>query len=183
MTGGPEPLETARLVLRAATAELARAELAGAAAFARALDAGIPPGWPPPFNDESSMRWILDALEADPGACGWLSWYFLLKDAAGGRATAVGTGGFKGRPDRHGTVEIGYSVMETHQRQGIAPEAVGALVAWAFGQPGVTRIIAHTLPDGRASMRVLAKNAFEYVGPGLEEGTVLFERWRTPRTR
>ncbi len=166
-----------------ATAALARAELESHDAFARALDADVPPGWPPPFNDESSMRWILDALEADPAACGWLSWHFLLAQPGGRRPLAIGTGGFKGKPDRHGTVEIGYSVMETHHRQGIAPEAVDALVTWAFGQPGVTRIIAHTLPDGRASMRVLAKNAFAYVGPGLDEGTILFERWRAPRTR
>ena len=170
-------LETPRLVLRAATVDLARAELAGADAFARALGGHVPPGWPPPLNDEASMRWILEMLEADPHCEGWTAWYFLLRNADG-PPIAIGTGGFKGRPDADGTAEIGYSVMETHHRRGIAPEAVGALVTWAFSRDEVTRVIAHTLPDGRASMRVLEKNGFALVGPGLEEGCVLFERRR-----
>jgi RimJ/RimL family protein N-acetyltransferase len=170
-------LETHRLVLRAADVELARAELAGADTFASALDATVPPGWPPPLNDESSMRWILEMLEEDPGCEGWVAWYFLQRNDDGS-FTAIGTGGFKGRPDADGTAEIGYSVMETHQRRGIAPEAVAALVTWAFSHPGVTRIVAHTLPDDRASIRVLEKNDFTFVGPGLEEGAILFERRR-----
>ena len=171
-------LETPRLVLRAATVELARAELAGREAFARALGADVPPDWPPPLNDADSMRWILGMLEADPRSEGWAAWYFLLRDAGGGLA-AIGTGGFKGRPDAGGDVEIGYSVMETHHRRGIAPEAVGALVKWAFSHPAVTRVLAHTMFDGRASMRVLEKNGFAFVGIGREAGTVLFERRRT----
>ena len=68
---------------------------------------------------------------------------------------AIGNGGFKGRPDADGSVEVGYSVMENYQRNGFAPEAVEALVDWAFGYREVQRVIAQTLPELRPSIRVL----------------------------
>lgn len=170
-------LRTPRLLLRAATPGLVRAELAGRQDFARALGADVPAAWPPPLNDEASMRWILGILESDPATAGWSAWYFLLC-GSGGALTAVGNGGFKGRPDAAGTVEIGYSILDAHQRHGLAPEAVGSLVTWAFSHAEVTRVIAHTLPGARPSMRVLEKCGFSFVGPGLEEGAFLFERWK-----
>jgi RimJ/RimL family protein N-acetyltransferase len=48
-------------------------------------------------------------------------------------------------------------------------------VNWAFGHPEVERVIAHTLPELRASIRVLEKTGFAFRGPGAEEGTILFE--------
>jgi RimJ/RimL family protein N-acetyltransferase len=180
VTEAPLQLSTPRLTLVAATSDLARAELAGRAVFAARLGAAVPETWPPPLNDEASMTWIAEILEADPGAAGWVAWYFLLRGPADAR-TAIGTGGFKGRPSSDGMVEVGYSVLEDHQRRGYAPEAVEALSAWAFAHEAVRRIVAHTLPDGVPSQRVLAKCGFRLVGPGLEEGTVLFERLRGSR--
>jgi len=173
----PGPLDTPRLRLVPATAALVRAELAGRDVFAARLGAAVPAAWPPPLNDEASMTWIAAMLEEDPDACGFVAWYFLLRDPGGG-LTAIGTGGFKGRPDEDGTVEVGYSVLETHHRRGYAPEAVEALVAWAFAHPDVRRVIAHTLPDARPSRRVLEKCGFGFVGPGTEEGAVMFEKRR-----
>ncbi len=170
-------LTTARLVLVPATPALVRAEIAGRTAFARVLGADVPAAWPPPLNDHASMTWVRDLLESEPGAAGWVAWYFLRR-GAGERHVAIGTGGFKGPPAPDGMVEIGYSVLEEHQRQGLAPEAVGALIAWAFSDARVRRIIAHTVPDGLASQRVLQKCGFRFVGDGLEEGTVLFEKLR-----
>ena len=172
-------LRTSRLDLVAVTGPLARAETRGRDALGAALGATVPPAWPPPLNDEVSLAWILGLVEADPEIGGWSAWYFLLRE--NGQRTAIGNGGFKGRPGSDGTVEIGYSILERHHRQGFAPEAAAALVDWAFTHPEVGRVIAHTLPDGRASMRVLEKCGFRHVGPGLEEGTVLFEKLRPRR--
>lgn len=169
-------LRTPRLELVASTLELAHADLAGRDAFANAIGADVPESWPPPLNDEASQRWIVHLLETSTNGVGWAAWYFIHREAT--RRTVIGNGGFKGPPTTDGTVEIGYSVIEAEQRRGIAPEAAGALVSWAFSHPEVRRVIAHTLTDGRPSMRVLEKCDFHFVGPGEEEGTVLFERLR-----
>ena len=117
------------------------------------------------------MRWTLELLSADPEASGWAAWYFILE---GRERVVIGCGGFRGRPSPDGTVEIGYSILERHQRQGLAPEAVRSLVAWAFSHPEVKRVVAHTLPELRPSIRVLEACGFEFVGPGEEAGTIFF---------
>lgn len=171
-----DPLQTPRLTLVPAAPALVRAEMDDRDAFARLLGAEVPAAWPPPLNDRDSMAWVAGLLEAHPDSVGWAAWYFLrrLPD----RSVAIGTGGFKGPPSADGTVEVGYSVLEAHQRLGFATEAVGALVEWAFSHAGVRRVVAHTLPDGFASQAVLRKCGFRFLGPGTEEGAVLFERAR-----
>ncbi|MCP4200567.1 MAG: GNAT family N-acetyltransferase [bacterium] len=167
-------LTTERLVLVAGDGECGRAELVDRKRLADLIGARVPPEWPPPLNDEASMTWFTEHAEANPDAIGWGMWYFLRRDSDG-ELVAVGNGGFKGRPDPDGSVEIGYSVLEAHQRQGYASEAVRALVGWAFGHSQVKRVLAHTLPDSQRSIRVLEKCGFVLLGVGAEEGTVLFE--------
>jgi ribosomal-protein-alanine N-acetyltransferase len=143
--------------------------------FETLLGAEVATPWPPPSNDEDSRQRMLRHLQASPEP-GWGVWYVLLKRGTGERAIVVGNGGFKGPPSADGTVEIGYSVVESHQRLGIAGEAVAAFVKYAFQDPRVRRVIAEALSDNVPSIRVLEKNGFRRVGPGSEEGTVLFER-------
>ncbi len=175
-------LQTERLRLIPGTAELGRAEIEDRRLFGRLLEAEVPAAWPPPLNDEGSMTWFTEYVEANPEAVGWAAWYFLQREADGGWA-AVGNGGFKGLPDETGTVEIGYSILEAHQRQGLAPEAVGALIGWAFSHEAVGRIVAQTLPGLRPSIRVLEKCGFSFVGPGFEDGAVLYELIRGKQVR
>jgi RimJ/RimL family protein N-acetyltransferase len=183
----PLTLTTPRLELIAATVEISRAENEDRARFAALLGAPEPAVWPPPLNDTASMQWILDTLERDPGSVGWSAWYYILRAGAsgGGGAEAprpgrvlIGNGGFTGRPDAAGIVEIGYSILEEHQGNGYATEAARALIAWAFGHPEVRRVIAHTFPELIASVRLLEKCRFRGTGPGAEEGSVRFELTR-----
>lgn len=171
---GPRRIHTERLCLVPGTAELGRAELGDRRRFARLLGAEVPPAWPPPLNDEASMTWFTEYVEANPDAVGWAAWYFLLKTPRG-RLTAIGNGGFKGVPDPSGTVEIGYSILERNQGRGLATEGVGALIDWAFAHRHVNRVIAQTLPDLRASIRVLEKQGFIFVGDGLEDGAIMYQ--------
>lgn len=168
-------LDTERLTLVAATLELARAELHDPGRLARLLDVEPPRAWPPPLNDANSMRWTIEFLETHADGVGWGPWYFL----AARREALVGVGGFTGLPRADGTVEVGYSILESHQRAGLATEAVRALVDWAFGHPAVTRVVGQTLPELTSSIRVLEKCGFRFVGPGFEAGAILYERLRT----
>ena len=170
----PLSVRTQRLELVAATVELARAEMDDVPALARLLGASVAAEWPPPLNDRDSQAWTLRYLEQHPTAVGWCMWYFVLR----ADRSAVGVGGFKGLPATDGTVEVGYSVLEAHQRRGYASEAVEALVGWAFGHPEVTRVIAETYPELVASVGVLEKTGFRCIGAGSEERVIRFERRR-----
>jgi len=90
----------------------------------------------------------------------------------------IGNCGFKG-PPVDGAVEIAYAIDYEHQGRGYATEAAQALVDFASSREAVRLIRAHTVPDGNASKRVLAKCGFRYVGEVAdpEDGTVSrFER-------
>lgn len=100
-----------------------------------------------------------------PDQWAWYAiWMIALKDG-----THVGDLCFKGlNPD--GSVEIGYGILDEYQGRGYASEAVAAAVNWALAQPGVTRVEAETVPDNRASQRVLEKCGFIPTGTMGEEG-------------
>ncbi len=168
-------LETDRLILVSATLPMLRAELSRPEEFARLLAAEIAAPWPPPLNDEQSNQWMIRYLEENKDAGGWALFYYVLREGPQGRPLAIGNGGFKGKPTADGAVEIGYSIVEAHQRKGLATEAVRALVAHSFRNPTVTRVIAETLPHLVPSIRVLVKAGFVLIGAGSEPNTIRFE--------
>ena len=196
----PLRIETKRLTLREATIPLLTAEgehVVVAAAnslqdesnlprgksnplrskFEELVEADIAAPWPPPLHDADSLQWMIRYLETNPEP-GWGMWYFLLKRGRGERPIAVGNGGYKGAPTRDGTVEIGYSVVTGYQGRGLAAEAIAALVAHAFRDPRVQRVIAETMPDNIPSIRVLEKSGFLRSGSGSDPGSIRLQRDR-----
>lgn len=164
-------LRSARLELVPATLTHLRADLAGRDALSRALRAHVSDEWPPELYDEAATRWSLDWLIAHPHGAGW-NFYYLI--AAAPAPVLVGLAGFKGFPDEEGTVEIGYSILPERRRRGYASEAVRALVAFAFADDRVRRVVAETLPDMSPSIGVLEKCGFTFTGAGAEEGAIRF---------
>lgn len=164
-------VESRRLTLVAATPELVAADLAGREALAEALGAEVPDEWPPDLYDSPSMRFALEQLH-DPSERGWSLWYLLANRFE--PPQLVGICGFKGKPDRSGSVEIGYSVLRSFRVQGYATEAVERLVGWAFSHQNVVEVTAETLPHLRQSIRVMEKNGFAFRGPGSEHGVVRY---------
>ena len=160
-------IQTARLTLRAQTAEIAEAELENPAALPELLGAAVPADWPPPLNDRGSFEWAARFIAEHPDDPGWGMWYFIAD------ATVVGVGGYTGVPNG-GICELGYSVVPEHQRRGYATEAVRGMIDRAFADVRVCRVIAHTFPDLTPSIRVLEKCGFVPDGPGAEPGTVRY---------
>jgi len=163
-------IETSRLTLIAATPEALRAELARAG-FAAALGADVPSDWPPsPDYDANAIGYTLALQEREPAALEWGCRYFLLK---GARPMLVGVGGYTG-PAKDRQIEIGYAVMPSHRRAGLASEAAAALVRHAFAASDVERVIAYTLAHLDSSIGVLTKCGFQFDGEGPEAGTVRY---------
>lgn len=152
-----------------ATAAMIDAELQGADRLGEMLGVAVPPDWPPEYHTAEVLRATKDAL-LRPGAAGWWLHYVVLPE--GLRSTLAGIVGYKG-PPTDGVVEIGYSIVPSFRRRGIAAEACAALIdgAWRRGADVVT---AQTLPHLEPSIGVLRKLGFQ-PAPSRERGVLAFE--------
>ncbi len=156
MTDGDTVLATARLRLVPATSTMINAELENPGQVAEVLDAELAVDWPPEHHDFDTLTFWRDELER-PGAAGW--WlHYALHVRRGGASTVVGSVGYKG-PPKDGVVEIGYSVVPSWQRQGLATEACLALIESAWRR-GASEVVAHTLEGLEPSIGVLRKLGF-----------------------
>ena len=115
----------------------------------------------------------IDYLERSPRPAPWGSYIGWHGD------TAVALGSFKLAPDADGVVEIAYMTLPAFEGRGHARSVIAALVQIARDH-GVTRVIAHTLPEENTSNRALRSNGFHYAGDhdDPEDGTV----WRWERS-
>jgi [ribosomal protein S5]-alanine N-acetyltransferase len=132
---------------------------------------------PPEYRAEVSPVWLarIESMTVpDPWTLGFVVFHRDLEIVVGGC-------GFKGPPDKEGVVEIAYGIDSAHQGKGYATEAAEAMVAFAFRDPSVQIVIAHTLSAEQASARVLTKSKFQCVGQVIdpEDGEV----WRWERRR
>ncbi|MGH7509114.1 MAG: GNAT family N-acetyltransferase [Gemmatimonadales bacterium] len=125
---------TSRLQLVPLSAEAIEALLAGDQGQLRSLtNAEFPlPVGPPPYMAES-MPLVRDRLRVNPAEAPWWNWLIVEQD----NQAAVGSVAFGGRPDEGGAVLVGYAMYPAGEGHGYATEAVGAMVEWAFTQPGV----------------------------------------------
>lgn len=144
--------------------------------FVRLLGLTCAPEWPPAEIDEAAVEWLRAARLAHPSDEGCLLRLAVLRTPR----LLVGTAGFKGPPTPEGRMDVGYSIIESHQRQGLATEAVEGLMTWAFEDPRVRLVVGETYTHLPASIRVLEKNGFRFagVGPGFmgEENVSRYER-------
>jgi len=99
----------------------------------------------------------MDYMRQEPEAAIWNTYWAAIRQD---EKQMVGGVGFKGPPNAAGEVEIGYGFDQPYHRQGLGTEAVEALIAWAFAQPGVQAITAETNYTNVASARVLQKTGF-----------------------
>ena len=75
----------------------------------------------------------------------------------------VGGIGFHG-PPREGLVEVGYGVVPSVRRQGVATEALRMILQVAAGHDRVNRVCGRTTPDNVASQRVMLSAGMQLVG-------------------
>lgn len=171
-------VESSRLVLVAANADLVRTDLEGVEPLSDVLGVHVPENWPPELYDRETMEYALRELE-DATVSGWSFWYLIKRSET--PPQLVGICGFKGRPDATGSVEIGYSIISQFRNQGYASEAVDRLIRWAFSHQTVQEVSAETLPHLQSSIRVMKKNGFDFVGAGSELGVVRYAVQRPDR--
>ncbi len=139
-------IATARLRLVEATADFVRAVIAGDRRRAETLaGAALPDEWPGSPEAVAGLPWHLEAIER-----GEQPWRIRLMIAD---ERVVGSINLKG-PPADGDVEIGWGLIPSARGFGYATEAAAAVIAWAFAQPGVTRVTATIPEDNASSLRV-----------------------------
>lgn len=100
-------------------------------------------------------------------------WGFVLRETG----ELIGSGGLFFSQER-GLYELGYNLMKKVWNQGLATEAVQAILTFGRERLGITRVFACHAKDNPASGRVLEKAGFVYQRDGSYaslDGTRTFE--------
>jgi ribosomal-protein-alanine N-acetyltransferase len=144
--------------------------------LAALLQVAIPETWPT-FPESFDYAYYLLKLEPSVAALGW--WVYLFVHVQD--RVLVGSGGFQGKPNASGAVEIGYEIASEYRNRGLATEAAQGMIAYAFAHPEVTAVEAHTVAEPNPSGRVLEKVGMAYVRTvyGTEDGDLWY--WRITR--
>jgi RimJ/RimL family protein N-acetyltransferase len=163
-------IATPRLELVSFTPAFYRASLDGD--FARAaelLGASLPGVWPT-YPDTFQLR--LSELEADPALQPWLLRGMILRH----ERRLIGHIGFHTGPNPDylkalapGGIELGFTVLASFRRQGLAREATEALMAWARAEHGITRFVLSIQPDNLPSLALARRLGFERIGEWTDE--------------
>ena len=119
--------------------------------------------WPLPFTLEHAQRMVAEMENRVPGDPGWVQ--IGLEVRSGGALLgdlAINT------DQERVQAELGFTLSASAQGQGYAHEALGALLAHAFGPLGLHRLHAGLDPRNEASARLLTRLGFRHEGTALE---------------
>lgn len=83
--------------------------------------------------------------------------------ASGGKETFCGIAEMYGFRDEIHKISVGYRLHERFWGQGIASEALELMISYLYNETDIEIITASTMPENRASARVLEKNGFDLV--------------------
>jgi [ribosomal protein S5]-alanine N-acetyltransferase len=100
------------------------------------------------------------ALKKDPSLLKWGAYLFIHKEDN----ILIGWGGFKGKADARGMVEIGYEIIPSYRQRGLATEAARGMIDYAFSYPHIKLIHAQTLAINNASTKLLQNIGMQFVG-------------------
>lgn len=169
------PLVTERLWIIPCDRSILEAAIRSDEALGERLGVDIPAFWTEFGNAplEYSLRRILE----HPDEIGWWTWLPVHKE----ERILIGNGGFKGKPDENGQVEIGYEIELDHRGHGYAQELAAALVGHAFSFPEVNKVIAHTLAEKNPSTTILGRIGFTRTEELMDPDDGPVWRWELPR--
>lgn len=162
-------LETPQLFLVPSTAEMLDAALEQDWPTLSRLLGGVDfaEGW---THFPEAILWMRDRLQDEPEESPWWNYLVIHREDA----RLVGSCGFKGPPEPNGSVEIGYEIADAYQGRGLATESARALTEWAMQQSGVKNVVACTLAEENASVHILRKLGYQFVGEkvDIEDGNI-----------
>lgn len=150
-------IETIHLKLIPCDTEILKAAIEGNEILAQKIKAKVQNNWTE-FG-EGALQYSLNQLTKSEKEKNWWTYLPVFKQDN----KLIGSGGYKGKPTKEGTVEIGYEIIPAYRNRGLATEMTKGLIAHAFRDEKVKAIIAHTLGQENPSTKVLQKCGFKMV--------------------
>src|SRR6266446_4854207 len=150
-------IETKRLLLISCDEEMLRAILSSDMAIAKLLGVNVASPWTE--AGEPAFKFSLDKVSSYPEEKKWWTYLPVLKE----ENILIGSGGYKGKPDAEGMVEFGYEIAAAYRNRGLATEMARALIQHAFENSEVKIVVAHTLAEENASVKVLKKCGMNFI--------------------
>jgi [ribosomal protein S5]-alanine N-acetyltransferase len=142
--------------------------------LAALLQVTVPDSWPT-FPEAFGLP---EDASADESAFGEWGGYFFIHAQD---RVLVGNGGFKGRPDASGAVEIGYEIASEYWNRGYATEIVRGMLDFAFAHADVKTVMAHTLGTPNASNNVLQKVGMKFASEMVDPDEGAIWQWQINR--
>lgn len=139
--------------------------------LAELLNITIAKDWMP-FPE--SLPFGYEMLKADSQNFCWGMYLFIHK----ADQKLVGSGGYTGKADENGMVEIGYSISTEYQNQGLATEAAKGFIKFAFSFQHIKTVEAHTLAEENVSTKVLKKCGLTKITEKYDEKDGDIWQWR-----
>ena len=119
---------------------------------------------PPEFAAHVEIwTFMITLLDGNPANEGWTTIAIVQRD------TIVGNAGFKGAPNPAGDVELGYTVLTEHHRQGLAAAATRLLIERCRLEPSVGGLFATIAPGNVASIATIRAAGFAPAGDRIHE--------------
>ncbi len=146
-------LETERLLLRRMRVD----DVDDMHAYARRADVTKYLTWAP-HPDRAYTRDYLQYLASRYRVGDFYDWGITLD------GHLIGTCGFTSFDFAHNSAQVGYVLNPTYWGQGIAPEALHAVMHFGFRELGLHRIEAHYIIGNDRSRRVMEKVGMRYEG-------------------
>jgi ribosomal-protein-alanine N-acetyltransferase len=115
---------------------------------------------PPIHTVAEAEAFIVDELHAEYASGDGIAWGVTLAH----QDVVVGLVGFHRWDRYHRRAEVGYGLARTHWGQGLASEALRAIIRYGFDQMELNRIYARTIADNHESVRLLDRLGFQREG-------------------
>jgi RimJ/RimL family protein N-acetyltransferase len=117
------------------------------------------------IDGHSPLRWRVPQVKENPSVNKWFVRWMVLRESR----EIVGSLSFHGSPDETGMLEIGLGVHENFWRRGFASEALLGMWLWAASQSGVLKFRYTVDPNNDASVGLIHKFGFTYVGQQIDD--------------
>jgi [ribosomal protein S5]-alanine N-acetyltransferase len=170
-----DELRTPRLTLIAITPALLNSEKLADQKLGGLIGCAVPSNWPPVDWEPHVLDILLKQYERYPEQISWHRYVAFLN--SDGTRTLIGMVGAFWRETSPAECEIGYSILPPYERQGLATEAVRALIQLIRSDPRIKTVVAHTFPELAGSIRVMEKCGLVFDGEGEEEKTLRYRLW------
>lgn len=167
-------IEATNLKLAPCDQETLKAVMEGNESLSQQLGIPVAEDWL--YADNHSLEQASQCLE-EVAEKGW--WLYLVIDKE--ENVVVGSGGFKGKPDEKGMVEVGYEISPAHRGNDFATEVMEALIDHAFGNFRVKMITSYTLGELNRYAKVLLNCGFKRVERIKDTGEGIQWKWQLKR--